>query len=272
MTRLRTILVDDEPLARSLLRTCLEEIPAIEVVGECQNGREAVQAVMQLSPDLMFLDIQMPGMNGFEVIKALQADTMPMVVFSTAYDQYAIDAFDVHAVDYLLKPLEEERLQRAVERALTRFAEAGQQEHKFPLVGAIESIARKVEGRGITGQVAARADPAAGARKLAVKDSDRVIMVPEEDIDWVDAAGDYMCIHVRGDTHIMRCTMKELLAKLDGVRFKRIHRSTIVNLDRIEQVKAHTKGEYFLFLDCGEQLKVSRNYRDAIKAFLTGAG
>lgn len=272
MIKLRTLLVDDEPLARSLLRTCLEEIPEIEIVGECQNGREAVRSVMELEPDLMFLDIQMPGMNGFDVIKTLQADAMPMVVFSTAYEQYALDAFDVHAVDYLLKPLEEDRLRRAVERALTRLAAENEEERKPPLIGAIEDIAEKVHRAGITGQdTPPRRDPPSEPRKIAIKDSDTVIMVPEKDIDWVDAAGDYMCIHVDGATHVMRCTMKELLGKLDETTFKRVHRSTIVNLNRIEKVKPHTKGEYFLYLNCGEQLKVSRNYREAIKTFLADA-
>ncbi|NIB42637.1 response regulator transcription factor [Pseudomaricurvus alkylphenolicus] len=273
MTSLRTLVVDDEPLARNLLKACLEDIPEIEVIGECQNGREAVQAVLELNPDLMFLDIQMPGMNGFDVVKALQADAMPMVVFSTAYQQYALDAFDVHAVDYLLKPLEEDRLQRAVERALDRFQKADSEiENKTPLIGAIDRIAKKIHRQGITGQDAPPApEKPAGPKKIAIKDSETVTMVPETEIDWVDAAGDYMCIHVKGTTHIMRCTMKELLGKLDEAVFKRVHRSTIVNLERIEQVKPHTKGEYFLFLDCGERLKVSRNYRESIKEFLSGA-
>ena len=272
MTKLRTLLVDDEPLARSLLRACLEEIPEIEIVGECQNGREAVRSVMQLEPDLMFLDIQMPGMNGFDVIKALQADAMPMVVFSTAYEQYALDAFDVHAVDYLLKPLEEDRLRRAVERAMTRLNAELENDRKPPLIGAIEDVAEKVRRAGITGQDSdPKPEPPAQPKKIAIKDSDTVIMVPEREIDWVDAAGDYMCVHVKGTTHVMRCTMKELLGKLDASTFKRVHRSTIVNLDRIEQVKPYTKGEYFLYLDCGEQLKVSRNYREAIKQFLSDA-
>ncbi len=278
MNKLRTIIVDDEPLARRLLKSSLEEIPEVEVIGECRNGREAVEFTLKQAPDLMFLDIQMPGMNGFDVVKALQADVMPMVVFSTAYEQYALDAFDVHAVDYILKPLEEDRLQRAVGRALDRFqVAAADGGNKTPLIGAIDDIAKKVktgvpvEEKTSTEKVAAEETLPSGPRKIAIKDSDTVTLVQETDIDWVDAAGDYMCIHVKGKTHIMRSTMKELLTKLDSSLFKRVHRSTIANLDRIEQVIPHTKGEYFLYLDCGERLKVSRNYRDAIKTFLSDA-
>ncbi|GAB3113605.1 response regulator transcription factor [Aestuariicella hydrocarbonica] len=267
---LTAIVVDDEPLAVSFLEACLADIPEVELLASCRNGREAVAAVLELNPDIMFLDIQMPGMNGFDVVKALQADVMPLVVFTSAYQQYALDAFDVLAVDYLLKPIEEERLQRAVQRALERYSsEPSGGERKTSLMGAIDAIARKVHAAGITGEAASAAEVVVeDNKKIVIKDSDKVFVVPEADIDWVDAAGDYMCIHVKGTTHIMRCTMKELLARLDGNVFKRVHRSTIVNLNRIEQVTPHTKGEFFLRLDCGEELKVSRNYREAIKVFL----
>lgn len=273
MIKLRTLVVDDEPLARDLLKASLKDIPQVEVIGECQNGREAVEATLKLNPDLMFLDIQMPGMNGFDVVKALQADVMPMVVFSTAYQQYAMDAFDVHAVDYILKPLEEDRLQRAVERALDRFQALERcGGNKSPLIGAIDTIARKVHSEEVVTEREPVTEPVqSGPKKIVIKDSETVTMVPENDIDWVDAAGDYMCIHVKGKTHIMRSTMKELLGKLNPQVFKRVHRSTIANLERIEQVTPHAKGEYFLCLDCGERLKVSRNYRGAIKEFLSDA-
>ncbi len=272
MAKLRTIIVDDEPLALRLLKTCLSEFDNIELVAECRNGREAVEASLKLNPDLMFLDIQMPGMTGFDVVKHLQADILPMVIFTTAYQQYALDAFDLHAVDYVLKPLEEDRLQRAVERAVERHHnQTAIGEHKPPLIGAIDEITRRVSTTEAgTSQPQSSSDLNGDSeRKIAIKDSESVIMVNQCEIDWVDAAGDYMCIHVQGKTHIMRSTMKELLSKLNPNLFKRIHRSTIANLERIEQVTPHTKGEYFLHLDCGEQLKVSRNYREAIKAFLS---
>ncbi len=227
MAKLRTIIVDDEPLALRLLKTCLSEFDNIELVAECRNGREAVEASLKLNPDLMFLDIQMPGMTGFDVVKHLQADILPMVIFTTAYQQYALDAFDLHAVDYVLKPLEEDRLQRAVERAVERHHnQTAIGEHKPPFLGAIDDITRRVTTtEAATSQPQFNSDLAGdNERKIAIKDSESVIMVNQCQIDWVDAAGDYMCIHVQGKTHIMRSTMKELLSKLNPNLFKRIHR------------------------------------------------
>ena len=270
MQKLRTIIVDDEALARNLLRVLLEQFPEIELVGQCNNGREAVATILALEPDLVFLDIQMPGKNGFDVIKALQADLMPMIIFCTAYQRYALDAFDLHAVDYLLKPVDETRLLRAVHRACDRFPfENDDGHHKPSLIGAIDEIAKKVDGNfdsagdfpGVDGQWVSDS-------KIAIKDQDSTVLIDANDIDWVDAAGDYMCVHVKGLTHVMRSTLKSLMSRLDPDKFKRIHRSTVVNLDRIDEVTAQKKGEYILHLDCDERLKVSRNYRDAIKLFL----
>ncbi len=269
--KLRTIIADDEPLARRLLRARLVDIPEVEIVAECRNGREAIESTREFSPDLLILDIQMPGITGFDVVKELQADTMPMVIFCTAFQRYAIDAFDLHAVDYILKPLDGKRLQRAIARALERHQNdimAG--EHKTPLVGAIDEIARKVSGREkASSQESGNEEALAADRKIAIKDNDSTVLVNADDIDWVDAAGDYMCIHVKGETLIMRSTLKGLMEKLDAEKFKRIHRSTVVNLDRIVKATPLHKGEYILDLDCNEQLKVSRNYREAIKLFLS---
>jgi len=269
MNKLTTIVVDDELLARRLMRVSLEKIPEIELVGECKNGREALDSIQELGPDLVFLDIQMPGLSGFDVIKLIQSDVMPLVVFCTAYDRYAIDAFDLHAVDYLLKPFDQERLERAVQRALVRVeVGSGVLENKAPLIGAIDDITHK-----LVGGVVAETDQDFQlekdfGKKLTIKDGEGITFVNVEDVDWVDAAGDYMCVHAKGTTHIMRSTMKELLEKLDPRVFSRIHRSTIVNLERIVKVKHHTKGEYYIDIDCGERLKVSRNFRIAIKSFL----
>jgi len=270
MRKLRTIIVDDEPLARKLLRVLLAPNPQIELVAECSNGREAVAVARDLAPDLLFLDIQMPGTTGFDVIKALQADLMPMVIFCTAYQRYALDAFDLHAVDYLLKPVDQTRLQRAVQRACDRFhQENGNGQHKPALIGAIDDITKKIDGRFASGKVLVGADRQWLAdTKIAIKDHDSTVLLDSNDIDWVDAAGDYMCIHAKGITHVMRSTLKSLMSRLDPDKFKRIHRSTVVNLDRIDKVTAQKKGEYILHLDCSEELKVSRNYRDAIKVFL----
>jgi two-component system LytT family response regulator len=271
LRQLKTIIVDDEPLARKLLLSLLSELPEIDVIRECRNGREAVEACRDLAPDLMILDIQMPQVSGFDVVRELQSDLMPMVIFCTAYQRYALDAFDLHAVDYLLKPVDEKRLQRAVARAMERrLDDSDTGEHKSPLLGAIDEIARKVSGRSNTKNPAQANDESLLAdRKIAIKDHDSTVLINIDDIDWVDAAGDYMCVHVKGETLILRSTLKNLMSKLDPDQFKRIHRSTLVNLSRIIKATPLQKGEYMLDLDCDEQLKVSRNYRQGIKLFLT---
>jgi two-component system LytT family response regulator len=273
LQKLRTVVVDDEPLARRLLRSLLADSDEIELVADCRNGREAISAVREHEPDLMFLDIKMPGMSGFDVVKELQSDTMPMVIFCTAFQRYAIDAFDLHAVDYLLKPLDSQRLERAVARARQRHeARLAAADNKTPLVGAIDEIARKVSSRPQSDKPApAGEENSALSRKLAIKEHDSTVLISIDDIDWVDAAGDYMCLHVQGETHIMRSTLKNLMSRLDPEKFKRIHRSTIVNLERIVKATPLQKGEYILDLDCDERLKVSRNYRQEIKMFLAAS-
>jgi two-component system LytT family response regulator len=268
--QLRTIIVDDEPLARRLLRAMLAEIPEVEIVAECGNGREAIEQTRELLPDLLILDIQMPGMTGFDVVKALQVELVPNVIFCTAYQRYALDAFDLHAVDYLLKPVDEERLRRAVARAIQRVGDSpASSDNKSPVLGAIDEIARRVSARSDprTSTPVTAEEPALD-RKLAIKTEDSTVLVEIDDIDWVDAAGDYMCLHVKGETLILRSTLKNLMTRLDPDKFKRIHRSTLVNLDRILKVHPLKKGEYMLELDGDQQLKVSRNFRDAIKRFL----
>ncbi len=267
MLKLRTIIVDDEPLALGVLKSWLQEFPEIDIVAECKNGREAIDATLELTPDLMFLDIQMPGKNGFEVVKALQNDILPMVVFVTTHQQYALDAFDLHAVDYVPKPLDEERLQRAVRRAVERY-EASQLlgDNKIPVIGAIDNILERAEfNEPVSDNTLQEVE--ISQKKIAINDSGKMVLVSVDDIEWVDAAGDYMCVHANGATHIMRSTLKELLTKLDQDVFMRIHRSTIVNLDRVQEIKHHAKGDYFLTLTCGERLKISRNYNDIVKAF-----
>lgn len=269
MRKLRTVIVDDEPLARRLMRSMLSDIGECELVAECRNGREALAAVQGLAPDLLLLDIKMPGMSGFDVVRELQADIMPMVIFCTAYQRYALDAFDLHAVDYLLKPVDESRLQRAVARAMQRSESEDTPQNKSPLIGAIDEIAHKVASRGAgDGAIPSSKGSVTETRKLAIKDHDSTTLVSIVDIDWVDAAGDYMCIHVGGETHIMRSTLKHLMSRLDPEKFKRIHRSTVVNLDRIVKATPLQKGEFMLDLDCGEKLKVSRNFRQEIKQYL----
>ena len=271
MTKLKTIIVDDERLARQLLKASLGDIADVELVAECENGRQALQAVLDLSPDFIFLDIQMPGMSGFDVAKALQADITPMIIFTTAYDQYAVAAFDVNAVDYLLKPLEESLVERAVQRAIKHFSSHNTlNDVKQHLLQALGQMGYSPAPSGYVKQSAELLNPPDShfADKLCIKDGSTTTLVNMRDIDWIDAAGDYMCVHITGVTHVMRSTMKDLVEQLDPGIFKRIHRSTILNMAKIERATPHVKGEFFVYLTCGEQLKVSRSYGEVIKQHL----
>lgn len=272
MNKLRTLIVDDEPLALKLLRAKLNKVANIDIIGECKNGREAIAATLELAPDIIFLDIQMPGLDGFDVVKRLQSDILPLIVFTTAYEQYALDAFDVHAVDYILKPIDDERIARAVQRALERLEGVDVQENKPRILGAIDSISQRDNSQQVANysQQSSPSNDAFVDKKVVIKDRDEITILKQSDIEWIDAAGDYVCLHAEGQTHIKRSTLKELLTELDDTIFKRVHRSTIVNLNFIDKVIPHTKGEFFLLLGEFEKIKVSRNYKDAIKHFLMG--
>ena len=265
MDKLKTVIVDDEPLAINFLRGILSKFSNIDIIAECKNGREAVTAVSQNSPDLLFLDIQMPGMNGFEVVKKIQSDGMPLVIFVTAYDQFATDAFDVHAVDYLLKPVDHDRVGRAVDRAAARINANVDGDFKSPLIGAIDSISERLAGEKSPESGLHNGEQQGVKRKLLVRDSGVVKVIPFDDIDWVDAAGDYMCVHAAGETHIIRITLGELMDRLDDKLFVRIHRSTIVNIERVVSITALPKGGSLLELSEGTTLKVSRNYRESVR-------
>ena len=244
---LKALIVDDEELACKGLKMRLDEIDQVEVVGICQSGKEALAAIVEKEPDLVFLDIQMPGMSGFDVVREIQVDLMPLIVFVTAYDAYAVDAFKIHAVDYLLKPVEEERLKEAVERAVQTKTQLSAVDEKQRLLDMMVSMTGK--SQSAIGELLAGDEPESDRPdRLAIKDGSTTTFVPVRDIDWIDAAGDYMCIHVKGETHIMRTTMKELEAKLDPSIFQRVHRSTIVNLQRVDKVSSHINGEYHLIL------------------------
>jgi two-component system LytT family response regulator len=262
---LSTIIVDDESLARRGLKLRLAEMEGVEVLAECRSGREAISAIRELKPDLIFLDIQMPGLNGFDVVHELQSDHMPMIVFVTAYDQYAVKAFDIHAVDYVLKPLDDVRLEEAVTRARNRLTDTAAADQKQRLLEVIIELTGKSE---TTIEEMLQSHDAGYADKLIIKDGPDVILLPTRDIEWVDAAGDYMCVHANGETHVMRSTMKDLESQLDPRVFKRIHRSTLVNLERIVKLSSHINGEFFLMLDCGASLKMSRTYRDSVAHLL----
>lgn len=261
MNKLRTLIVDDEDLARRGLELRLERRDGIEVCGQARNGREALLAVRSQRPDVIFLDIQMPGMSGFEVLERIAGADMPAVIFVTAYDKFAIRAFEASALDYLLKPIDEERLDEAIERARGRLGERLASEHRDRLLRLI----CEVSGRELTLDAALSADGAdihPYSRRLAIRDGGTTRFVPVAEVDWVDAAGDYMCIHAGGETIIMRGTMKGLEDLLDPADFVRIHRSAIVNRHQVTTLVPHRNGEYFVGLSCGQTLKLSRGYKE----------
>lgn len=248
---IRTLIIDDEPLAREKLRGFLEKEKDFEIVAECRDGREALETIEAEEPDLVFLDVQMPEMDGFEVLEHVDEDKLPNVVFTTAYDQYALKAFEVHAVDYLLKPYDRERFTAALERARSEHdrRKAGEmQKQLMALLGEMEEKRRSKF-----------------SDRLVVKSSGKVLFIKVDDIDWVDAAGNYVRLHVAGDSHLMRETMSRLEERLDPDRFLRIHRSTIVNIERIRELQQQFHGDYLVVLKNGQRLTLSRSYRDKIQ-------
>ncbi|WBX82727.1 LytR/AlgR family response regulator transcription factor [Sphingosinicella microcystinivorans] len=263
---IRTILVDDEPLAIKGLEMRLEAFDDVEIIERCANGREAIRAIKTHKPDVVFLDIQMPGFDGFSVVSGLADIEPPLVVFVTAYNEFALKAFDAHAVDYLMKPVDEVRLAATMERVRQRLAEKNAGAEKDRLRELLEEVAPNA---------AADIKPSAEApassrfeRMINIKDRGQIFRVDVESIERIDAAGDYMCIYTGDNTLILRETMKDLEKRLDPRIFKRVHRSTIVNLDQVKQVKPHTNGECFLKLGSGAEVKVSRSYRDVVARFL----
>ncbi|MBL4680698.1 MAG: response regulator transcription factor [Pseudomonadales bacterium] len=263
---MRVIIVDDEALARRGLRLRLASIADVEIVAECANGVEALRAVVEYQPDLIFLDIQVPEMSGFDVVSNLQQDNMPLIIFVTAFDQYAVEAFDIHAVDYLLKPIDEERLVESIARVRNHLSQNGAVTDKQRLLELVISITGKTEG-SISQLLKDHTGSQSFPDRLAIKDAGETTLVKTQEIDWIDAAGDYMCVHANNQTHIMRITMKELEAQLDPVIFQRVHRSTIVNLERVTKVCSHMNGEFYLELSNGNSVKMSRSYKGKVKHF-----
>jgi two-component system LytT family response regulator len=245
---LRTLIVDDEPLARERMRTLLEAEPDISIVGECGNGREAVEAITRESPDLVFLDVQIPELDGFQVLEALAPDKAPAIVFVTAYDQYALQAFEVHAVDYLLKPFDEDRFRRALERARQSISR-----DKGDLSEQLMSLLQGLKS------------PPGFAERLVVKTAGRLFFLRTDEIEWVESAGNYVCLHVRGESHLLRETMTGLEARLDPARFVRIHRTAIVNIDQVKELQPLFHGEYQVRLRDGTELTLSRGYRERLQ-------
>ncbi len=257
---LKALIVDDEELARRGLEIRLEKFSDIDVCAQSRNGREALEDARKHSPDLMFLDIQMPGMDGFEVLRRMSGNDMPAVIFVTAYDEFALQAFDANALDYLLKPINDERLAEAIERARKTLDEKLAQEHRNHLLKFICEITGKevtLEG-ALAGAID---DNKAWPERLAIRDGAETTCVDIETIDWIDAAGDYMCVHANDDTYVLRGTMKRLEELLDPSIFVRVHRSAIVNRRCVTSMRPHRNGEYFLKLGDHKELKLSRKYK-----------
>ncbi len=248
---LRTIIVDDEPLARERLKRFLRDESDVEIVAECGNGNDAIEKIKELRPDLVFLDIQMPEKNGFDVIRALGPKLIPTVIFVTAYDQYALKAFDVHALDYLLKPSTKERVHRAVGRARDHLSNGPKDSIDDRLIALIEDL--KQEKRYLD--------------RLVVKSNGRVFFLKADEIDWIEAAGNYVKLHTGRDAHMIRETMNGIEGKLDPKKFIRIHRSTVVNIDRIKELHPMFSGDYAVILRDNTELSLSRNYRDRFQGF-----
>jgi two-component system, LytTR family, response regulator len=264
--KLRTLLVDDEALSRRGLELRLRVANDIDIVGQCSNGREALEAIRQQRPDLVFLDIQMPGLSGFDVLAELQPHELPLIVFVTAYDRFAVQAFEARAIDYVLKPVDDARLAAT----LAHVRELTEQRTAAAERDQLVNLLADLRGSGELGAAGATT-PSTSERSpnwLPIRNGRETVRVPVQAIEWVDAAGDYLCIHADGNTHILRATMREMENLLDPRLFQRVHRSTIVNLTRVKSLRAHMNGEYFLRLEGGQELKLSRTYRDKVEYFL----
>jgi two-component system LytT family response regulator len=247
--RVRVLVADDEPLARERLRTLLAHEDWVELIGECPNGLEAIDAISRLKPDLVFLDIQMPGASGFEVIEAVGPGRMPLVVFVTAFDQYALRAFDVHALDYLLKPFDRERFHEALVRARQHLERRGNGDLERRLLELVQDLTPSAQR----------------LERFVIKAGGRVFFVRADEIDWIEAAGNYVKLHVGNDSHLFRETMNSLETQLDPDTFFRIHRSHIVNIERVKELQPWFNGEYVVFLRNGTRLTLSRGYREKLQ-------
>ncbi|MBA2646447.1 MAG: response regulator transcription factor [Pyrinomonadaceae bacterium] len=248
MTKIRALIVDDEPLARERVKRFLAGEPDVEVIGECSDGIQTVEAIETLKPDLIFLDIQIPEADGFAVIEKIGVEKLPPVIFITSYDQYALRAFDVHAVDYLLKPYNQERFQLALERARAQLQNGQTDVLDERLRSLLESL--KPEQKYL--------------ERLMIKSSGRVIFLRTEEIEWIEAEGNYLRIHAGREAYMLRETMNNLAARLDPNKFARIHRSTLVNIERIKELQPMFGGDYVVILHNGTQLTLSRSYRDKL--------
>ena len=250
---LTTLIVDDEPLARAGLRMWLADDPEVSSIQEAKDGREAVTAIRSDRPDLIFLDVQMPEMDGFSVVREIGADRMPAVIFVTAHDQHAIQAFEISAIDYLLKPVTEERFTQALMRAKTRLQSRPSDEANRQIIGLLETIV----------------SPRRHIERLAVRSAGKTVFVDVDEIDWIEAAENYAQLHCGRTVHLLHVPMNTLEKSLDPERFLRIHRSTIVNVGRIKDLQPGVHGEFVLTLRSGVQLQSGRTYQEKLRALAT---
>jgi two-component system LytT family response regulator len=255
----RALIVDDEPAARAALRSLLDEDPEVEIVGEAADGRSAISEIERQTPDLVFLDVQMPEMDGFTALRRLSPSRRPVVVFVTAYDRYALQAFDVHAVDYLLKPFGDDRFRRALAHAKAQVRQGDTTSLGKQLQALLDTVGKAGPGHR---------PPADYLERLTVRSSGRVTIIRMKEVDWFEAKGDYVRVHAGRGEHLLRETMKALEAQLDPACFVRIHRSTIVNLDRIKELQPFFRGEYVLILQDGTRLKLARGYKTRLEGVL----
>ena len=256
--KIRTLIVDDEPLARRNLRVLLEKDPQIEILDECRNGREAVKAINALSPDLIFLDIQMPELDGFDVLARVGAEQIQAIIFVTAFDQYALKAFEVHALDYLLKPFDDERFAFALRRAKSQIEAREINRVSKRLLALLEERQSLADSSAEKNYLT----------RLMIKASGRVVLLKVGEIDFIEADGNYAKLHVGRKAHLLREKMHDLEGRLDPAKFVRIHRSVIVNLDRIKEMHPHFNGDYVVVLEDGRQLRLSRTRRENLEARL----
>jgi two-component system, LytTR family, response regulator len=249
---IRVCVIDDEPIACRKIQRMLKDDPEIETVGVCSNGEEARKAIEKLLPDLVFLDVQMPEMDGFEVLKSLNVEKMPHVIFVTAYDHYAIRAFEVHALDYLLKPFDRKRFQEALNHGKTQIGQDRNRTNKSELKALLEEM--KTAPRYL--------------ERLVIKSHGKVFFLKTDAIDWIEAQGKYELVHAGQESHLIREGMGKLESELDPKKFVRIHKSTIVNIDRIEHLQPLFHGDFRAFLRNGTTLTVSRRHREKLEKFL----
>jgi two-component system LytT family response regulator len=262
------LIVDDEPLAHKALRSMLKDDPEMEVIVGCLDGNEAVQIIREQSPDVVFLDIQMPEMDGFQVIEEVGVKLMPVTVFVTAFDKHALRAFEAHAIDYLLKPFDHDRFNTALQRAKTQVRQRKLGEINESLFAVLKDLKPESNELDLKTEKVLHKE---AIDRVAIKASGRVYFLKVEEIDWVESAGDYLSLHAASKTHLIRETMENFHAKLNPQKFLRIHRSFVVNIERIKDIQPFFKGDYVITLVSGKRLKSSRSYRHEIQALLDEA-